>query len=58
MVTTPHFHRYDEIGRFIAYKTYELKQLGTTPIKIADGFKSFYSHLNTLVSGEKISDSV
>ena len=46
MVTTPHFHRYDENGRFIAYKTYELKQLGTTPIKIADGFKSFCSHLN------------
>ena len=40
-VTTPHFHKYNEQGYFIAYKNEELKQLGNVKMTIEDGFDSF-----------------
>lgn len=41
MITTPHFHKYDVCGRFIAYKTKELKGVGTPPLSIQDGLRFF-----------------
>ena len=41
MVTTPHFHKYDTTGRFIAYKTKELKKFESSPLPIQDGFQIF-----------------
>ena len=40
-VTTPHFHRYNEQGYFIAYKTEELKTVAQTSLGIEDGFDIF-----------------
>lgn len=40
MVTTPHFHKYDTNGRFIAYKTKEL-EIKSSPLPIQEGFQMF-----------------
>lgn len=40
-VTTPHFHRYDSMGRFVAYKTDSLKDYNENPLKIEEGFRIF-----------------
>lgn len=40
-VSTPHFHKYDVKGRFIAYKTPSLESLNGDKLCIEDGFKVF-----------------
>ena len=40
-ITTPHFHKYDSDGRFVAYKTNALKEYNKNPLKIEDGFRLF-----------------
>ena len=41
MVTTPHFHKYDVYGRFIAYKTEVLTERDGISLLIQDGFRIF-----------------
>ena len=40
-VTTPHFHKYDSEGRFVAYKTDALKRYDGKPLEIKEGFRVF-----------------
>lgn len=40
-ITTPHFHRYDSEGRFVAYKTDSLKSYKEKPLEIEEGFRIF-----------------
>lgn len=40
-VTTPHFHRYNAEGFFIAYKNEELAAITVFPMSIEDGFDAF-----------------
>jgi len=40
-VPTPHFHRYDSKGHFLAYKSKELKEFGSIPLSIQDGISLF-----------------
>lgn len=40
-VTTPHFHRFNEDGYFIAYKNEQLAHITTYPMSIEDGFDVF-----------------
>ncbi len=41
MITTPHFHKYDTKGRFIAYKTQALEETKSSPLPIQEGFQLF-----------------
>lgn len=45
-VSTPHFHKYDEQGRFLAYKTPSLEALKGEELCIEDGFKEFCLEMN------------
>lgn len=40
-ITTPHFHRYNGSGYFIAYKNDELNQIVALPMSIEAGFDAF-----------------
>lgn len=40
-ISTPHFHKYNDAGYFIAYKNNELKQLGQVSLSLTDGFDVF-----------------
>lgn len=40
-ITTPHFHRYDSEGRFVAYKPDSLKKYKEKPLEIEEGFQIF-----------------
>lgn len=40
-ITTPHFHKYDEEGRWVAYKTDSLSSQNKTALKIEEGFRAF-----------------
>lgn len=40
-ISTPHFHKYNEAGYFIAYKNEELKNLTLTSLSLQEGFDIF-----------------
>lgn len=40
-VTTPHFHKYDKSGFFLAYKTDSLNAYESTPLDIKEGLRLF-----------------
>jgi hypothetical protein len=54
MVTTPHFHKYDVLGRFIAYKTEVLNKVDITSLSIQEGFKIFCDEENISSSNDAI----
>ena len=41
MISTPHFHKYDSKGRFLAYKTDWLNSYNEKPLEIGEGFRIF-----------------
>ncbi len=41
VVSTPHFHKYDSYGRFLAYKTDSLNSYNEKPLEIEEGFRIF-----------------
>lgn len=45
-VTTPHFHKFDEKGRFIAYKTAKIKSMPPMEVVIEECFVDFCNETN------------
>ena len=45
-VTTPHFHKYNSEGYFLAYRTEGLKSFGSHPMSINQGILEFCSEMN------------
>lgn len=45
-VTTPHFHKYNESGFFVAYKSDSLTAYNEKPLKIEDGLRLFCEEEN------------
>ena len=49
-ITTPHFHKYDNGGYFIAYKTNELTPYNNKPLNIETGLSIFCNEENIISS--------
>lgn len=53
-VPTPHFHRYDDQGRWYAYQTDELKNIQGHSVQIEEGFPIFCAEMNVTSSPQTI----